>query len=85
MKFYFFHLMPYGAVDQEAAKEHGAVWIDFPNKHYDPKEGFKLYNRYLDEMELADQFKRLPQALFTLDALNATSDATALPGPALNG
>ncbi len=55
MRFHFFHLMPYGAVDQEAAKEHGAVWIDFPNKYYDPKEGFKLYNRYLDEMELADQ------------------------------
>jgi alkanesulfonate monooxygenase SsuD/methylene tetrahydromethanopterin reductase-like flavin-dependent oxidoreductase (luciferase family) len=55
MKFYFFHLMPYGAVDQDAAREHGAVWIDFPNTHYDPKIGFKLYNRYLDEMELADQ------------------------------
>ncbi|WP_427916643.1 LysR substrate-binding domain-containing protein [Stenotrophomonas maltophilia] len=36
-------------------------------------------------MELADQFKRLPQALFTLDAVNATGEATALPGPALNG
>ena len=36
-------------------------------------------------MELADQFKRLPQALFTLEALDAGSDAPALPGPALNG
>ncbi|KRG51474.1 LysR substrate-binding domain-containing protein [Stenotrophomonas beteli] len=37
-------------------------------------------------MELADQFKRLPQALFTLDAVNAgVGDANALPGPALNG
>ena len=27
----------------------------FPNKHYDPKEGHKLYNRYLDELEYADQ------------------------------
>ena len=36
-------------------------------------------------MDLADQFKRLPQALFTLEALDAGSDAPALPGPALNG
>ncbi|TGP49948.1 DNA-binding transcriptional regulator OxyR, partial [Mesorhizobium sp. M2D.F.Ca.ET.226.01.1.1] len=33
----------------------------------------------------SDLFKRLPQALFTLDALHATSDAAAPPGPALNG
>ena len=31
-------------------------------------------------MELADQFKRLPQALFTLEAVNAAADTAALPG-----
>ncbi|GEM_PF-4023804 len=36
-------------------------------------------------MELADQFKRLPQALFTLEAVNTAGDTAALPGPALNG
>jgi len=35
--------------------------------------------------ELADQFKRLPEALFTLEAVNAGGDASTLPGPVLNG
>jgi alkanesulfonate monooxygenase SsuD/methylene tetrahydromethanopterin reductase-like flavin-dependent oxidoreductase (luciferase family) len=53
MKFFFFHLMPYSAVDLDAITDN--TWIVFPNKHYDPKEGHKLYNRYLDELEYADQ------------------------------
>ena len=53
MKFFFFHLMPYGAVDLDTITDN--TWIVFSNKHYDPKEGHKLYNRYLDELEYADQ------------------------------
>ena len=53
MKFFFFHLMPYSAVDLDAITDNR--WIVFPNKHYDPKEGHKLYNRYLDELEYAHQ------------------------------
>jgi len=51
MKFFFFHLMPYGAVDLDAID--GNAWVTFSNRHYDPKQGHKLYNRYLDELELA--------------------------------
>ena len=53
MKFFFFHLMPYADVDLDAITD--SAWITFSNKHYDPKKGHKLYNRYLDELELADQ------------------------------
>ncbi len=53
MKFFFFHLMPYADVDLDAIGD--SAWITFSNKHYDPKKGHRLYNRYLDELELADQ------------------------------
>lgn len=54
MKFYAFHLMPYGPLDLEKAAEHRSSWVVLPNSLYNPKEGAKLYNRYLDELELAD-------------------------------
>ena len=52
MRFSFFHLMPYGAVDLDAIVD--TAWIKFSNSNYDPKEGHKLYNRYLDELEYAE-------------------------------
>jgi len=53
MRFFFFHLMPYSAVDLDAIKH--TAWITFSNTNYDPKEGHKLYNRFLDELEYADE------------------------------
>jgi alkanesulfonate monooxygenase SsuD/methylene tetrahydromethanopterin reductase-like flavin-dependent oxidoreductase (luciferase family) len=32
----------------------GPSWIDVPNSIYDPVAGHHLYNRYLDELELAE-------------------------------
>ncbi|MFT8246954.1 LLM class flavin-dependent oxidoreductase [Roseomonas sp. BN140053] len=55
MKIFNFHLMPYADVDLDAIDRHGSAWVDFSNKHYDPVKGAELYNRYLDEMEYADQ------------------------------
>ncbi|WP_424135515.1 LLM class flavin-dependent oxidoreductase [Roseomonas chloroacetimidivorans] len=55
MKIFNFHLMPYADVDLDAIDRHGSAWVDFSNSHYDPKKGAELYNRYLDEMEYADQ------------------------------
>ena len=55
MKFFFFHLMPYGALDLDFDKKHEAAYLTLPNSYYDPKKGAKLYNRYLDELEYADQ------------------------------
>ncbi|MDN2582224.1 LLM class flavin-dependent oxidoreductase [Aquibium sp. ELW1220] len=55
MKFYMMHLMPYADLDLDYDKTHNSAWITLPNSYYDPKKGAKLYNRYLDELEYADQ------------------------------
>jgi alkanesulfonate monooxygenase SsuD/methylene tetrahydromethanopterin reductase-like flavin-dependent oxidoreductase (luciferase family) len=54
MKFYFFHLMPYAALDPDYDKTYNSAWVTLPNSYYDPKIGHQLYNRYLDELEFAD-------------------------------
>jgi alkanesulfonate monooxygenase SsuD/methylene tetrahydromethanopterin reductase-like flavin-dependent oxidoreductase (luciferase family) len=55
MKFFSFHLMPYGPLDLEEADKYRSSWVVLPNTMYDPKVGAKLYNRYLDELEYADE------------------------------
>jgi alkanesulfonate monooxygenase SsuD/methylene tetrahydromethanopterin reductase-like flavin-dependent oxidoreductase (luciferase family) len=54
MQIVLFHLMPYADLDLEAARKAGTVWVKLPNKHFDPVKGNKLYNRYLDELECAE-------------------------------
>ena len=54
MKFHFFHLMPYGAIDPDFLETNKSAWINLPNRYYDPRKGARLYHRYLDELELAD-------------------------------
>ena len=55
MKFFNFHLMPYGAVDLDAIAKNGSAWVTFSNENYDPEKGAELYHDYLDQMEFADQ------------------------------
>ncbi len=55
MKFYFFHLMPYGKIPVAELDKHGSTWLTLPNSLYDPVEGTKLYKRYIDELEYADE------------------------------
>lgn len=55
MKFYCFHLMPYSKLELNAAKKYNSAWITLPNSYYDPKHGPELYNRYIDELVLADK------------------------------
>lgn len=55
MKFYFFHLMPYAALDLNYTDKYRTCMTVLPNSYYDPVQGHQLYNRYLDELELADQ------------------------------
>jgi alkanesulfonate monooxygenase SsuD/methylene tetrahydromethanopterin reductase-like flavin-dependent oxidoreductase (luciferase family) len=45
--------MPYADVDQKEAAKYPSVWVKFPNANFDPVKGHALYNRYLDELELA--------------------------------
>jgi alkanesulfonate monooxygenase SsuD/methylene tetrahydromethanopterin reductase-like flavin-dependent oxidoreductase (luciferase family) len=53
MKFYFFHLMPYAALDLDYDRDFASASMVLPNSYYDPIEGSKLYQRYIDELELA--------------------------------
>ncbi len=55
MKFYFMHLMPYADLDLDYDEKYNSAWVTLPNTYYDPKKGHILYNRYLDELEYADQ------------------------------
>jgi len=55
MQIVLFHLMPYADLDLEAGRKAGTVWVKLPNKHFDPVKGHKLYNRYLDELEYAEE------------------------------
>jgi alkanesulfonate monooxygenase SsuD/methylene tetrahydromethanopterin reductase-like flavin-dependent oxidoreductase (luciferase family) len=55
MKFYFFHLMPYADLDLDYDQKYNSAWVTLPNSYYDPKKGHRLYNRYLDELEYADE------------------------------
>ena len=54
MKFFFFHLMPYGALDLDYDKKHESAYLTLPNSYYDPKKGHEFYHRYLDELVMAD-------------------------------
>jgi len=55
MQVYFFHLMPYGDLDIAEADKYNSAWVTIPNTNFDTQKGMKLYNRYIGELELADQ------------------------------
>jgi alkanesulfonate monooxygenase SsuD/methylene tetrahydromethanopterin reductase-like flavin-dependent oxidoreductase (luciferase family) len=54
VKFFFFHLMPYLHLDMAERAKYDSAWMVMPNQNYDPERGHELYNRYLDELELAE-------------------------------
>jgi alkanesulfonate monooxygenase SsuD/methylene tetrahydromethanopterin reductase-like flavin-dependent oxidoreductase (luciferase family) len=55
MKFSWFHLMPYRWLPTDFRERYHSVWIDLPNRLYDPVRGHRLYNEYLDMLEYADE------------------------------
>src|SRR5919198_515399 len=57
MEFYSFHLMPWPHVppDFDDTTKYPSAWVTLSNEVYDPERGHELYNRYLDELELAEQ------------------------------
>ena len=48
MRFNFMHFMPYVHLPPNH-KDYKSVWVNFPNKFYDPDKGYDLYQRYLAE------------------------------------
>ncbi len=53
-RFDFIHFMHYVHLP-ENQKEFPSLWVDFPNKYFNPEKGYSLYQRYLSELVLADK------------------------------
>jgi alkanesulfonate monooxygenase SsuD/methylene tetrahydromethanopterin reductase-like flavin-dependent oxidoreductase (luciferase family) len=54
MRFYTFHLMPWPYLPEDFAQTHDTAWVVCENSLFDAHQGHQVYNRYLDELELAD-------------------------------
>ena len=54
LRFNVMHFMPYVHLP-ENHKEFKSTWVSFPNKYYDPEKGHELYQRYLEQLILADR------------------------------
>ncbi|MCH6545454.1 MAG: LLM class flavin-dependent oxidoreductase, partial [Deltaproteobacteria bacterium] len=52
---YHFTEMPYPFLPEDIEDRYGAMRVTLPNKYYDPRKGYELYQRYLDEYEYADE------------------------------
>ncbi len=55
MKFFCFHLMPWDRLPDDFEQKYRSAWTWLPNEIYDPEHGGELYNRYLDELLLAEE------------------------------
>ena len=53
MRFHFFHLMSYPHLPPDFTSNYRSVWVDPPNRLFDPEAGHAMYNEYLDELEYA--------------------------------
>jgi pimeloyl-ACP methyl ester carboxylesterase len=53
MKLCWFHLMPWTGLPADFAEKHPSVWVDVDPKLFDVRRGHRLYNDFLDELELA--------------------------------
>src|ERR1700738_1514079 len=55
MHLMYFTEQPMSAYDSKAGLDFGATALMFSNKHFDPTEGSRLYNEYLEHYILADE------------------------------
>ena len=61
MHMMYFTEQPMAAYDAKAGLDFGATALNFSNKYFDPNEGSRLYNEYLEEYIMAEEL-RLPTA-----------------------
>lgn len=54
MRFNVMHFMPYVYLP-ENHKDYKTTWVNFSNKNYDPRKGYELYQRYFEQLILADR------------------------------
>ena len=55
MHVYVFHLMPWPHLPEDFSQTHDTAWVICENELYDPQRGHEVYNRYLDELEYAEE------------------------------
>ncbi len=55
IKFYFMTLMPYAALDMAERAKYDSAWVTLPNSLYDPEQGRRLYQEYIDDLVRADR------------------------------
>ena len=55
MHMMYFTEQPMGTYDAKAGLDFGATALNFSNSHFDPNEGSRLYNEYLEEYIMADE------------------------------
>jgi alkanesulfonate monooxygenase SsuD/methylene tetrahydromethanopterin reductase-like flavin-dependent oxidoreductase (luciferase family) len=55
MHCFAFHLMPWDRLPADFDTKYESAWTWLPNSIYEPQHGHTLYNRYLDELCLADE------------------------------
>ena len=53
MKFHWFNLMPWPHLPEDFRETNRSVWVDVDSRLYDPVEGHRVYNEYLDQLEFA--------------------------------
>lgn len=55
MKFTWFHLMSWPYLPEDFRSKYRSVWVDIPNRLFDPEKGNALYHMYLDQLEYAEE------------------------------
>jgi alkanesulfonate monooxygenase SsuD/methylene tetrahydromethanopterin reductase-like flavin-dependent oxidoreductase (luciferase family) len=55
MKFMFFNLMPYAALDLKERAKYSTAWLHLPSKLYNREAGRKLYDQYIADYVRADR------------------------------
>ena len=55
MQFFVFHLMPWDRLPEDFQDHYDSCWTKLPNAMFEPEHGGALYNRYLDELVLAEE------------------------------
>jgi alkanesulfonate monooxygenase SsuD/methylene tetrahydromethanopterin reductase-like flavin-dependent oxidoreductase (luciferase family) len=54
VKFCWFSLMPWPHLADDFREKNRSVWVDIPNRLYDPEQGNHVYHEYMDQLEYAD-------------------------------
>ncbi len=54
MHLMYFTEQPMSAYSEQAGRDFGATALMFPNTHFDPIEGSRLYNDYIEQYQLAE-------------------------------